>query len=662
MATTSPANDQTKCQQKANNIRTPKRITEKTGSRVKKQTSMTCTIFKNIFSKEPNYISVDAALNRIVVGKSKALVEQVRSTLDKEKAQKIKSNLPSVCFSGLFGPDRTDGQLEQHSGFMVLDFDSVDNLRERQTDIISCDFVYACWISPSGNGLKALVRIADGTKHREHFQALQEVFSDIDGSGSNPSRVCYESYDPEMYINRNAGVFKKTKKTEKIVVQERNAGEQETFLNLLKWMSNRKDAFVTGERNNFLFKLASACCRFGIDEQSANSFITGEFLVNSEFSKSEADRAIKSGYRANRSRQGTAVFEKELLVDKVTRQEVVVDVTLYDESIRPKDVIYGIDVKENALKIYDEGYERLMGIGVNDIDFHFKPKRGELTLLTGYGNAGKSTFKKWYQCLRAIRYGERFATFSPEDNPPEEYYHDFVEILLGCDCTPENPHRPSREVYERAYDWISQYVFYMYPKDVQPTPDYIKERFLELIIKEKVDGVDIDPFNRMSNNYAGFAGRDKYLEFHLSDFARFAQANHVYFWIIAHPVKTQKDTTGNYPCPDVFDVADGAMWNNMTDNILVYHRPFAQSEPKDPMCEFHSKKIRRQKSVGRKGTAVFEMKYETRHFYFNGSDPLQKALNEKNIDFRDTGMSTVQSSDLFTNDYLQSLGEEELPF
>ena len=50
------------------------------------------TIFKNIFSKEPNYISVEAALKRIQEGKSKSTVSEIRATIDKEKANKIKLN------------------------------------------------------------------------------------------------------------------------------------------------------------------------------------------------------------------------------------------------------------------------------------------------------------------------------------------------------------------------------------------------------------------------------------------------------------------------------------------------------------------------------------------------------------------------------------------
>jgi len=64
---------------------------------------MQVTIFENIFSKNPFYISVSDALSRISSGKSMALVNEIRGTLDKSKSQKLKANLPSVCFSGRFG-------------------------------------------------------------------------------------------------------------------------------------------------------------------------------------------------------------------------------------------------------------------------------------------------------------------------------------------------------------------------------------------------------------------------------------------------------------------------------------------------------------------------------------------------------------------------------
>lgn len=596
---------------------------------------MTCTIFKNIFSKEPHWINVDDALNRIKNGASKPRVDEIRQQIGKERADKLKLNLPSVCFSGRFSAERKDDCLLEHSGFMVLDFDEVGDLREKQTDIISKDFVYGCWISPRGNGIKALVKIADGSKHREHFQALQEIFKDIDRSGVNPSRVCFESYDPEIYINTEAKAFTKIKKIEKIEATEVLENEQHIFDRILKWLSNRGDAFVTGERNTFIFKLGSACCRFGISEDPCFNLTCANIISNeNSFSRAECQRAIKSAYKASRSKFGSANFEKEILVDKITRKEIKIDDAIFDSEIRAKDVVFGEDVKREALNIYDKGYVHIDGIGVPELDAIFKDKRGEITLLSGIGNYGKTTFWKWRMLMRILKFKNKFAIFGPEDNPAEEFYHDFVEILLGADCTPQNLYRPNKEIYERAYDFVSKHIFYVYPKDMAPTPEYIKERFLELIIKQNIDGGCIDPFNQLSNDYGSAGGRsDKYLETFISDYSRFAQINNIFLSIIAHPKLMKKDGTGSYPCPDVFDLADGAMWNNKMDNILIYHRPDHQTDPKSAKCELHSKKIRRQKTVGLKGSVEFELSRPKRRFFFNGTDPLQKALEVAKLDF-----------------------------
>ena len=598
---------------------------------------MIATIFKNIFSKEPHFITVQKALERIKLGASKALVLDIRLALDKEKANKLKLNLPSICFSGKFGTDRKDEQLVAHSGFIVLDFDDISDLRDKQTEIIQKDFVYACWVSPSGNGLKALVKIADGKKHREHFQSLQEVFPEVDRSGINVSRVCYESFDPDIYVNESATIFTKVKKIEKILVTEtENIDDSENFRRILKWLTNKNDAFVTGERNTYIFKLASACCRFGINEEAGLSLISAEYLVSNDFTMSEMRSAVKSGYRANRAIAGSAILQKEKLVNKTTNYEIDVKKEFVDEkgeNYRVEDVVYGIDVKDKALLINQNGFDKVMGVGVPELDYLFKPKRGEITLLTGIGNYGKTAWQKSQLLSRIIMYGEKIATFSPEDTPAEEYFHDYVEMLLGCECTPFNPNRPANDIYEAAYDFISKHIFYISAEMLSPTPQYIKEKFLELIVQEKVDFCCIDPFNQMTNDYKGFGGRtDKYLETLLADFSRFAKKNDVYFWVIAHPKLMERDKSGNYKCPDVFDVNDGAMWNNKMDNITVYHRPFAQTDPTSSLAEFHSKKIKK-KSVGRKGFIMVEYIWDRRRFFIEGRDFIQEMLNKKGFEF-----------------------------
>lgn len=592
---------------------------------------MIATIYRNIYdTKNPHYLSIDKLLERIENGRSKERVEAIRATLDKDKRDKLKRDLPCVVFSGKYG-ERTDTNCLEHSGFLVLDFDKLDDLREFQTEIISSPYCYACWVSPSGDGLKALFRIADPKKHREHFQAIMDIFPNVDKSGINESRVCYESYDPDIYINRDSEIFKTIKKVEK-VEEKTFIAENETFSNILKWLTNRGDAFRSGERNLFIFKLAGACARFGVNKDLAESLILNEVSTGSDFTDAEAKQAIKSAYKTNKF--GTAQFDNTKLVDKVTKKEIEIDLSIYDTSVKPKDVIYGIDVKDKAMELYDKGYEKLMPIGIDKIDYHYKFKRGEITLFTGHGNMGKSTLVNYLLLCRALIFKEKFAIFSPENQPAEEFYDDFVEILMGGSTKPENPNRAGRYTYEKAYDFVSNHFFNVFPTDNDPTPEYIQERFLELIIKEKIDGVIIDPFNQLYNDYEAKNGRDdRYLSEFLSKFKKFTGQNNVYGIIVAHPKAMAKYGGTDYPCPDVYDLAGGAMWNNKMDNIYVYHRPLASSDPINNGCMFRALKIKKQKQVGKKGTADFEFDWKRRRFIFDGIDPMDIIFRIHNIDF-----------------------------
>lgn len=614
------------------------------------------TIYESLYKTDaPKYITVAKALERIGSGKHETLIAGVRNGTANKK------QLPCVSFSGKFSK-REDAALIQHSGFVCLDFDKMDDLLARRFELEQNEYVYALWLSPSGFGLKALIKIADPSKHAEHYKALLEDFPDADKQTSDISRLCFESYDPDIYVNEESKVYDRVKKEEKVEVREVVSNDSVIFGNIVTWLTNRGDAFVTGERNVFIFKLASACCRFGINEDTCKSLAISNFEVNTNsFSIGECERTIRSAYKANKHLFATAEFDRGQLVDKVTRGVVdtKIDPDVYDENVRPKDVIFGEDVREDALGIYDNGYEKLKGIGVEEVDKHFKMKVGEITLLSGIGNYGKSSYWSWYLLMRCIKHDERFAIFSPEENPAHEFYLGLTEMLLGSDCVFDRIGRPDREIFKRAYDWVSDHIFFVYPKTVAPTPDYIKERFLELVIKKKVNGVVIDPFNQLSNDYGKSGGRsDKYLETFLSDCTRFAQTNGVYFNIIAHPKQMHKDATGNYPCPDVFDIADGAMWNNKMDNILIYHRPNHQTDPDSPICELHSKKIRRQKTVGKKGWFEFQYARKTRRYMFNGEDPMENAIREAGLNFyvKKSKASEVMNSVAWSGNY------DDIPF
>lgn len=589
------------------------------------------TIFKNILELDPNYITVSQALDRIKNGKSKQKVIAIRQSKSKDETQKLKKDLPSVCFSGVFPKGRKDAEIQEHSGFMVLDFDDVENVYEYKTKLFELDYVFATWVSPSGNGVKALVRIADGKKHREHFEALRDLIPEIDRSGINVSRVCYESFDEDIFIKETCEPFTKYKIVETYKEQKRQPTNNDTFEKILKWLTGRGDAFRTGSRNMFVFKLASACCRFGLSENECTTNIIFSFLNgSSDFTTKECEQTVASAYRCNSASYGTAFFSNDILVTKGTTKEVEIDESIYDLEVKPKDVFFGEDVKMDAVDIYLNGYKSATSTYMGRIDYHFKWKRGEITAESGIGNYGKSTILKYKLLLKVVNEGSKIALFVPEDFPAHEFYHSLVEMYCGCECVPSNPYRPSQAFYEAVYDFISKHFFFVYPKTVSPTPQYIKERFLELIIKMGVSFCVIDPFNQMSNNYASVGGKiDQYLELTLAEFGQFARDNDIHFIIVLHPNADalKKLPDGNYAMPHVGNFAGGAMWNNKMDNIFVYHRPLRESEPDNPICELKYIKIKRQNIVGKPGTITFEMSNRTRRFLIDGEDYLQISID-----------------------------------
>ena len=211
--------------------------------------------------------------------------------------------------------------------------------------------------------------------------------------------------------------------------------------------------------------------------------------------------------------------------------------------------------------------------------------------------------------------GTRWGVFSPENYPAGEFYHSLVEMVLGAACNPYSSHIPTDALYKEVYEWVREHFYYIYPKELSPTPEYIKSRFLKLIIKNKITGCIIDPFNQMVNDYS--SGRDdKYLEAFLGDISRFAMINSVYLVVVCHPHKLKKNDSGGYDAPDIYDLAGGAMWNNKADNILVYHRPNRHTDPQDTTCEIYTKKIRRQSIVGSLGKYEFKYLHHSRRFVF----------------------------------------------
>jgi hypothetical protein len=159
------------------------------------------TIFKDLYTTStPFYKDIAFILERIKTGKSKELVEAIRNEKNKEKRDALKIKLPAILFSGTFTNRNAKG-LKDHSGYICLDFDKYETDKKMTADrkkFEKDEYTFSVFTSPSGNGLKVIVKIPPVVEnHRDYFIALEKYYNseNFDIACKDVSRVCYESYD-----------------------------------------------------------------------------------------------------------------------------------------------------------------------------------------------------------------------------------------------------------------------------------------------------------------------------------------------------------------------------------------------------------------------------------------------------------------------------------
>lgn len=278
------------------------------------------TIFQSIKdTSTPFHRDVMVVLQRIKDGSSKELVKRIRNEKNKTDRNELKKQLPAICFSGTFNK-RNDNALIEHSGLICLDFDGYDKqkvLLQDKENLSKNKYVFSVFISPSGNGLKVLVKIPkDADNHINYFNSLMKHFNSsyFDKTSRNISRVCYESYDPLIYINENSSIWDTIEDIEYVEVN-RNidkptipiTDENKIVEILVKWWE-KNYPMIEGQRNHNTYVLAMALNDFGVNRSLA------EYVLNryatTDFPPSEIKTTIDSAYR-NTDKFGSKCYEDE---------------------------------------------------------------------------------------------------------------------------------------------------------------------------------------------------------------------------------------------------------------------------------------------------------------------------------------------------------------
>lgn len=565
---------------------------------------MKVTIFNTLYDKKPQYSEVSEIFKKIKTSERlKTLTEKVRE-LDSESRAEAKKELPICLFAGTF-LERKNSAIESYSKLVILDFDKLEDKYGLYKQLTENPNTMAVWESPSGTGLKA-VFLVSSEDYSGHVKALLAEWPLADKL-KDVARATYLSFDPEIFTKQAVPYTK--------VIKDAHTDKQK-YDNLKKWLENKGDKFINGQRNSFIAKLAGAMNRFGVSADFAKSVVITDFC-GGDFSQREACAVIDSIYNRYPEQHGLESFENPITEEK--QDEIL------SASVEIKDIITLEDAREALLEDYDVG---IPGGGTTyfpELDQNFRWMKGEVTVLTGQSGMGKTTMLNQLLLIKAVKEGQKFGFLSLEQYPPVYFYRELIRSYIGKPLERERKDRMTRQEYERGMEFVKEHFFYVYPENDEPTPEYTQARFMELIIKYGIDGVITDPYSSQTHDFSGSNGRDdKYIAQMLNKKQRFALQNDVYEITVAHPKNIGKNDDGTYKEPTADSISGGVTWWQRSDNVLCFHRPFVPLDYTDPTCTFGSLKIKKQPLNGRPGKQEFTYDYWKGRYYLNNFSPLDK--------------------------------------
>ena len=546
------------------------------------------TMFPSITTIDnPYYITLESALDRIIEGKSKEKVEQVRSG-DKQ----VKKTLPVALFSGVF-TGRRDEQIQGHSGLVVLDFDHIDT-NDYKSLLGTDEYIRACWVSPSGDGLKALVRISNPERHRDHFRALQSYFErnyglEVDPSGINVSRACFESYDPDLIKNDECKVFGamlSESSQHQEVIQQDSYTDYDKIDIVARMIRKAPD----GQKHNTLLRAAILCGGYisagRMEEQEAIRVMERELMRRDVEDIDLARKTIMDGITQGRSMPIREVIDDE---NKIRREMRINDGDMSFISSDHHDL-------EWINKFANGEIEKGLSTGFPKLDKHFLFKK-EFTIINGHSNVGKTTTALYLMVSASVLHGWRWIIYSSE-NKTASIKMRLMEFLVDLRIT--DMHYEERIA---AYKWVNEHFTVISNEQVYSYTDLLV--FAEKLIRqEKYDGFLIDPYNSLKTTISKGAQLSSH-EYHYeaaSEMLTFSVTNNMAIWLNTHSITEAQRITG----PDGLPVAPGAAMTegggkfvNRCDSFLTFHRKVQSDEHAIRIrTEIHVRKQRNQETGG----------------------------------------------------------------
>lgn len=311
------------------------------------------------------------------------------------------------------------------------------------------------------------------------------------------------------------------------------------------------------------------------------------------------------------------------------------------------------DFEQSLDALFENGMQRGVTVGHENLDelISFETKR--LCIVTGIPGNGKSEFIDELAERLNMKYGWRFAYFSPENAPLAYHASKLIEKFTGKHF--DRQHLNYAE-YRQVKEHLETNFYFIAPSDNYKI-DNILDKAKYLVRRRGIKALVIDPYNRIEHEYERGQREDQYISLFLDKLMRFAQINDVLIILMAHPTKLSKNKDGVVEAPTLYDISGAAHFYNKTDFGIVVHR----DRVKD-IVEVHIQKVK-FRHLGKVGTAYFKYNLNNGRYspYVNGIDPVWDNTNHLQEESRRRAQEAEEAARFDFDDWLRP-SDEEAPF
>ncbi|CAI0393615.1 unnamed protein product, partial [Linum tenue] len=220
-----------------------------------------------------------------------------------------------------------------------------------------------------------------------------------------------------------------------------------------------------------------------------------------------------------------------------------------------------------------QGYHFGVSTGWRSLDGLYSVLPGELTIVSGVPNSGKSEWIDALLCNLNKSADWKFALCSME-NKVRDHARKLMEKYVRKPFF-DAPYGESAEridvmEYERGKQWLND-TFYLIrcEDDALPNIRWVLSLAKAAVLRYGVRGLVIDPYNELDHQRPPNMTETEYVSQMLTLVKRFAQHHSCHVWFVAHPRQLHNWIGGP---PNMYDISGSAHFINKCDNGIIIHR------------------------------------------------------------------------------------------